>query len=703
MLTGGVKFVVDAFRLTAALLRCWPIFAVPLLFALLAVGTDQGRDAMTAAASVGAALNQGFFAYVAQTIMTLLATATALVLLATAKDADRFAAYHVPGLVGLIVGFLPSVLLQEFGDPSPEAKADAALFFAISTLTPMVWVVMARDILPRRGAFEDTDLVPLALLAAAGAVAFMVTDRALWVFMVNVLALGLVDSQTWRHARPEQRTARFWIAILAAAVAVAFGIALAAEPAFRGLRLGTYTTLLVALSFWLGLGCLALVLLRPIGSNIIATLVVVLLAYRFATGPFDLREVRFLPAPSSNPSPVTLEAHARAWLLARHDVIAASHRYPVFIVSADGGGVRSAWWTASILGALQDRVPGFVEQTYAISGVSGGSLGAAVFAARAATSPAPGSRCADIGWQACAELALGLDLLAPTLVAMLVADVGRSILRTELLPDRAAALEQAFEQSWQAVTLRDSFTAGFDSLWAGPNSVRVPVLLLNSTDARTGRRLVLAPAALVADDERADTLALLGGRSLRLSPAVLLSARFPVVSPAGWLPATHRGGAGTAIVDGGFADNSGSDSAAEALAALQAAAASLNLPNVMPIALMIANDPVSASPAAGSGIGPAARGKFAASTLGSLVAPVLTLDQLRQAGSRRAKHVYAAMVHHSGGVVLDAFDLHSGAITFPLGWMLAEPTRRAMAEQIASMLADEHSHLRQAAALVIER
>ena len=54
--------------------------------------------------------------------------------------------------------------------------------------------------------------------------------------------------------------------------------------------------------------------------------------------------------------------------------------YPVFIVAAQGGGLYAAYHTARVLAVLQDECPTFAQHVFAISGVSGGSLGAAVFA-----------------------------------------------------------------------------------------------------------------------------------------------------------------------------------------------------------------------------------------------------------------------------------------------------------------------------------
>ena len=52
----------------------------------------------------------------------------------------------------------------------------------------------------------------------------------------------------------------------------------------------------------------------------------------------------------------------------------------MFLVTAKGGGIRAAYWTAALLTALQDANPEFADHVFAVSGVSGGSVGAGVFA-----------------------------------------------------------------------------------------------------------------------------------------------------------------------------------------------------------------------------------------------------------------------------------------------------------------------------------
>ena len=69
-------------------------------------------------------------------------------------------------------------------------------------------------------------------------------------------------------------------------------------------------------------------------------------------------------------------------------------KHPVYIVAAQGGGAYAALHAALFLAQAQDEYPDFADHVFAISGVSGGSVGGAVFASlvRARAGKADGSR-----------------------------------------------------------------------------------------------------------------------------------------------------------------------------------------------------------------------------------------------------------------------------------------------------------------------
>jgi len=87
----------------------------------------------------------------------------------------------------------------------------------------------------------------------------------------------------------------------------------------------------------------------------------------------------------TSPAPI-LEPSFLEWAQHRGDREQfASERkpYPIYIVAAEGGGLYAAYHVATALSRLQDACPNFAQHVFGISSVSGGSLGAAVFAAAA--------------------------------------------------------------------------------------------------------------------------------------------------------------------------------------------------------------------------------------------------------------------------------------------------------------------------------
>ena len=59
------------------------------------------------------------------------------------------------------------------------------------------------------------------------------------------------------------------------------------------------------------------------------------------------------------------------------------------------GGLRAAYWTATVLGELHDRIDHFDQHLFAVSGVSGGSVGASVYRALIGTSGSIECRASD--------------------------------------------------------------------------------------------------------------------------------------------------------------------------------------------------------------------------------------------------------------------------------------------------------------------
>lgn len=272
---------------------------------------------------------------------------------------------------------------------------------------------------------------------------------------------------------------------------------------------------------------------------------------------------------------------------------------PFIVVATAGGGIRAAYWTAAVLGHLHDTHDGFERSLFAISGVSGGSVGAAVFRALITAAPddggaaVPRGRVMDRGLDV-----LGRDLLAPVMVSMLFPDLTQRFLPLPLLPDRARAFELGLEAAYaESVQGRDAgrpypMTGSLAALNdRGPS----PALFLNATWVADGRRIVGSNLAfsrgrgsehfVLANDFMA-----LAGFDMRLSTAAHNSARFPVVSPAGlWRadPADPDSAVQGRLQDGGLFENFGAETALEILRA----ACSLTPVGLNPRVILISSDP----------------------------------------------------------------------------------------------------------------
>jgi hypothetical protein len=391
-----------------------------------------------------------------------------------------------------------------------------------------------------------------------------------------------------------------------------------------------------------------------------------------------------------------------AWLDARKDKADfAAGTYPVYIVAARGGGMYAAQHTARFLARAQDLYPNFAHHVFAVSAVSGGSIGASLFSALVnerqrqlgASPPLVAAAAGERWFEEHANAFLDNDFLASVTAATLFRDtVARlipcldvSVGQVRLCPtaflDRARAFEETLELTWDARAphlgaktnpFRDSFARHWDP--AGGS----PALLLNTTEVETGERVVLAPFKLENEDvpsllsltERAPEL------HVSLSTAAGLSARFPGIGSAGWYHARTAGGkVKRRLVDGGYFDNSGVATALDVIAVIrrQRPQASLIL-----IALTGADGETADTPDYG---------------FGEIMSPLRTLEGIRRtradlaieqahrtldgARCRIGTGEEPAPCAYEGSVRQTA--LAAGDRLLPLGWFLSKRSRDRIA------------------------
>jgi hypothetical protein len=323
----------------------------------------------------------------------------------------------------------------------------------------------------------------------------------------------------------------------------------------------------------------------PKQKSLVSLVILVSLAITFSI--FNLNDNHKVRLIDSNPEVKVIQPLRKEfdkWLDVRADSITkyldkGNKKYPLYIVSAQGGGIYAAYHAASALGHLQEVTEGdFSEHIFAISSTSGGSLGAAVFAGLVKRYNDEAFKKGSFpfstgawGFTQNSDKVLRHDFLSPLLGATLFPDFVQRFLPLRLNAlDRARALEYAFESAWatELGSEQNFFQESFYEYWEPEDNV--PALVMNTTIVETGEQLLISPFSVslpyLKSIDYYDSCI-----NFRLSTAVGLSARFPFVTPVGWFkkrrepvedPKTcpiKRSADGPTIrlADGGYFENSG--------------------------------------------------------------------------------------------------------------------------------------------------
>ena len=263
----------------------------------------------------------------------------------------------------------------------------------------------------------------------------------------------------------------------------------------------------------------------------------------------------------------------------------------------------------------------------------------------------------------------------------------------------------------------DWFAASYESLAdPDPKTSAVPLLLLNVTTVEGGKRALLSPLP-VRPREFPDTVDLRAqiGKPLSNSAAAHLSARFMYVSPAATVVAPSGATAGH-LVDGGYFENSGADDIAGRVR--RVAGGRTRKPHVAtdirPVAIVIENDPYADAPADTDP--PVLESARALSWLVETRSPPVTLLHTRDArGTLAQAALRRAVLWPGGGMPPGAFEFYRPdsavhevrpdptamateppspqRIPLPLGWMLSDPARMVLDQQVVQQTCLRHPAL----------
>lgn len=210
---------------------------------------------------------------------------------------------------------------------------------------------------------------------------------------------------------------------------------------------------------------------------------------------------------------------------------------PPILIAASGGASRSAFYVATVLGEIHDNPSLFwpkqlppsqrpktakdvAKHIFAISSVSGGSLGSAVYAASIKGThanlfggvPCNGSTLRSdkllfsvpenkrdkvyykANWKNCLQAVTAGDFLSPAMISFAFRDnlALSSFIGLVTNTDRAKSLERAWDKRFQDLTERPHLTDPLLS-FVPTQDQWLPLLFLNGTSVSTGKRLIATP------------------------------------------------------------------------------------------------------------------------------------------------------------------------------------------------------------------
>lgn len=254
-----------------------------------------------------------------------------------------------------------------------------------------------------------------------------------------------------------------------------------------------------------------------------------------------------------------LDEYFYKWVINRQEDIEKSNNYPVYIVAGEGGGSRAAFWTNTVLSKLHDETnKEFTEHLFAVSSVSGSSFGAAAhiaFLDKLKTYP-------NLEAQRIERIeAFAQNYLSSSIASLLGKDFWITCIpyinRLWNVRDRAKRLESEWscyvEQSFgdDAMNINAKvLDKDYLSFWKD-SSYSIPLYFPNTTRVEDGKRGIISP--VIIGDECIDAIDVIKNlpknKSIKMSTAALLSARFPYINPGGKISGLGH------FVDGGYYEN----------------------------------------------------------------------------------------------------------------------------------------------------
>jgi len=393
-----------------------------------------------------------------------------------------------------------------------------------------------------------------AIAIAGVAVLFFV-----WVLLRNDAWSRISASRAERTGKPPPRVGRMWVIVWLVLAFVSF-LTVWLWPVWPARALGAPAVVFLGAAMIIPPVVIAIQTGAPVRFPVMGALLVLALfiSLGFDNHRVGRRAAGVAEVPVGQVNQVNLQQAYDLWRThARVDPRDGS--IPIVLVASEGGASRAGFWTGEVLSQLHVMTNGrFADSTFAISSISGGSVGAVGYAAalqdyRDAHEVLP-HQVSDL---------TGADALSPTIAGLLFTDLLQRFLPIGF-PDRAEALERSWEDAWRDSCSRrgtcdkNLIAGSFLDIWRDGDPRWTPLVIVGGASQENGRRIVTSKLALRADQVNVDDFYATTRRNIGASTAIHNGARFPYISPAGTL-VENGGETHGHIVDGGYFDPAGTE------------------------------------------------------------------------------------------------------------------------------------------------
>lgn len=214
----------------------------------------------------------------------------------------------------------------------------------------------------------------------------------------------------------------------------------------------------------------------------------------------------------------------------------------IFLIAAEGGGIRACYWTAMVLKELQQRFPNLYRQTFAVTGASGGSVGLAFFYNYLY---AHQTAFAKSGYKNLNLTKIGIDsicsadFLSRVTFGFLYPDLWQRFIPFKIRAwDRGRYLAQSFDAAFASANKDQNdeclLSQNYLSMWRDSTRYAYPAVLFNSLYVEKGAKAIIAPFKLSAQyyTDALDVLSVTK-RAIPMREGMVSTARFPFVTPPG--------------------------------------------------------------------------------------------------------------------------------------------------------------------------